>query len=78
MKKTIQIFNIEWRNIRLSCKYMTGKTNPYRLYKHEWYRSDDCEWPKEHKLQIASYADLTSVMYHVYKLTHASEYGGKV
>ena len=75
MKKTAIVFKPEWHLTKLSCKYISGKINPYRLYMHLWYTDKGNKWPTEHKKQIASYADLTSVMYHVYKLVQNDEYG---
>lgn len=75
VNKTATIFKVEWFNLRLSCKYLSGKTNPYRLYCHKWYIDEFHTYPTEHIKQIAAYGDLTSVMFYVYTLTNYGEYG---
>ena len=66
--KTTQVFNLKWGKVRVSCVYIHNTTNPYRLYTLT-RATDRYGYPTEHRKQIAKYADLTSVLYHVYRLS---------
>lgn len=71
--KTRQIFKISWYDFIVSCSYVYGTVNPYRLYAYI-PGTDRYGYPTKHRKQIALYADFTSVLYHLYKLSIDKKY----
>ena len=66
--KTRQIFKIFWYGFNVSCTYYYNTVNPYRLYAYK-PGIDKYGYHMKHKKQIAAYADLSSVLYHLYQLS---------
>ena len=73
MKRT-QIAKISWHGFNVSCVYLYDTVNPYRIYIHSMTRNKYGYYTESRK-QIAAYADMTSAMYHIYKLSYQKEYG---
>ncbi len=66
-RKTHKLMDINDNGKHLVCIYNTADTvNPYRLYEVYWHYSD--HGTRERRKQIAKYADMKSVLFHVYTM----------
>ena len=66
--KTTQLFKLSWHGFCVSCIYVYNTVNPYRFYAYV-PGIDKYGYPTKRRKQIAAYADLTSVLYHLYQLS---------
>ena len=71
--KRKQITKISWNGFNVSCVYVYDTVNPYRIYIHSMVRNKYGYYTERRK-QIAAYADMSSTMYHIYKLVYEKEY----
>ena len=72
--KSKKLFSIDHNGLYISCVYIHGTINPYRIYNHYVSAHPVYGYPVKHRKQIAAYGDMSSTMYHVYKMAYDNEY----